>query len=272
VPEADTIIVDVAGAVATVTLNRPERLNAITPEMRVRLMEALVDLDADPRVGCVVLTGSGRGFCAGADRSSLEKLTSEGLRTRFSTEPIRTDFPFRMTTPLVAAVNGPVAGTGLSYALMADVRFAAEGATWVASFANLGLVAEHGVSWLLPRLVGMGAALEILLSAEPFTSETAYRIGLVQRLLPAGRVLPAAQEFAAMVAARSPHSVQSIKEQVRLDAARSWEDAFLDMRARAVASVEGPDFREAVAARREGRIPEYRPAAAPEPEGPEGRS
>jgi enoyl-CoA hydratase/carnithine racemase len=269
-PEAaGSILVDVADAVATVTLNRPDRLNAVTPEMRVALMETMVELDADPGVGCVVLTGRGRGFCAGADRSHLATLTGDGLRDRFDTEPIRTDYPMRMATPLIAAVNGAVAGIGLSYALMADIRYAAEGATWLAPFASLGLVAEHGTAWLLPRLVGTGAALEILLSAEPFTSETAYRIGLVQRLLPAERVLPAAREMAAVIATRSPHSLRSIKEQVRLDGARSWEEAFGDMRARVVEAIAGHDFKEAMTARDEGRPPRFRPAPPPGPQGKE---
>jgi PPOX class probable F420-dependent enzyme len=255
------------GRVATVTLNRPDTLNALTPQMRVLLMETLAGLDGDPAVGCVVLTGRGRGFCAGADRSVLAGLTGAQTQERFDHEVIRTDFPLRMTKPLIAAVNGPVAGAGFAYALMADVRIAAAGAPWVASFAALGLVAEQGLSWLLPRTVGTGAALEILLSAEPVTSEEAYRLGLVQHVLPADEVLPAALRLAGAIASRSPHSLRAIKEQVRLDAARSWDEAFADTRRRVVDSLDGPDFAEAMAALRAGRQPDY---SGPRPAGPAG--
>jgi PPOX class probable F420-dependent enzyme len=259
VPPADEppVLVSREGRVATVTLNRPGKLNAMTPQMRVLLMETLAGLDSDPAVGSVILTGSGRGFCAGADTSALQDLTGAQMQERFDHEAIRTDFPLRMTKPLIAAVNGPVAGVGFAYALMADVRIAAAGASWVASFAALGLVAEQGLSWLLPRVVGIGAAMEIMLSAEPITSEDAYRIGLVQHVVPAADVLPAARRLAATIADRSSHSLQAIKEQVRLDAGRSWDEAFLDMRRRVVQSLDAPDFAEAMAARRAGRQPNY---------------
>jgi enoyl-CoA hydratase/carnithine racemase len=150
---------------------------------------------------------------------------------------------------------------------MADIRIAAAGASWVASFAALGLVAEQGLSWLLPRAVGTGAALEIMLSAEPISSEDAHRIGLVQHVLPADEVLPAAQRLAGTIASRSPQSLRAIKEQVRLDAARPWDEAFLDMRRRVVQSLDGPDFAEAMAARRAGRQPDY---SRSQPGGPAG--
>lgn len=261
------VLVSREGRVATVTLNRPEKLNALTPQMRVLLMETLAGLDGDPAVGSVIVTGSGRGFCAGADSSVLQDLTGAQTQERFDHEAIRTDFPLRMTKPLIAAVNGPVAGVGFAYALMADIRIAAAGARWVASFAALGLVAEQGLSWLLPRAVGTGAALEIMLSAEPMTSEDAYRIGLVQHVLPVAEVLPAARRLAAAIASRSPHSLRVIKEQVRLDAARSWDEAFLDTRRRVVESLDGPDFAEAMAARRGGRQPDY---SRSRPGGPAG--
>jgi PPOX class probable F420-dependent enzyme len=252
------VLVSRDGRVATVILNRPDKLNALTPPMRVLLMETLAGLDADPAVGCVILTGQGRGFCAGADTSVLQDLTGAQTQERFDHESIRTDFPLRMSKPLIAAVNGPVAGVGFAYALMADIRIAAAGARWAASFAALGLVAEQGLSWLLPRAVGTGAALEIMLSAEPITSEDAHRIGLAQHVLPAEEVLPAARRLAATIASRSPYSLRAIKEQVRLDAARSFEEAFLDMRRRVVESLDGPDFAEAMAARRAGRQPDYK--------------
>jgi enoyl-CoA hydratase/carnithine racemase len=151
-----------------------------------------------------------------------------------------------MKKPLIAAVNGPVAGIGMAYAAMADIRIAAAGATWLAPFAQLGLVAELGLAWLLPRLVGTGAAMEILLAAEPFTSETAYRIGFVQRVVPADEVLPAALALAEVIASRSLYSVTSIKDQIRRDQQRSWDESFLETRQLVMESLDGPDFKAAM--------------------------
>lgn len=254
-PQEPTVLTSREGRVAIVTLNRPRTLNAITPPMRTLLMETLAGLDEDPAVGCVVLTGRGRGFCSGADTAGLQTLTGARMQADYDREVIAADYPFLMTKPLIAAVNGPVAGIGFCYALMADVRFAAAGAAWVASFAALGLPAESGISWLLPRLVGMGAALEILLSAEPLTSEAAHRLGLVQHVRPAGQVLPAAVRLAAVIAGRSPDSLRAIKEQVRLDAARPWRESVADARERLLACLDGPDFAAAMAARRDGQRP-----------------
>jgi enoyl-CoA hydratase/carnithine racemase len=240
------ILLERRGRVALVTLNRPERLNALNAEMRFVLLETLQELDLDESVHVVVLTGAGRGFCSGADRARLEIVDRATVQQRFDTETIRADYMFAMRKPIIAAVNGPVAGIGVAYAAMADIRIAAAGATWLVPFAQLGLVAELGLAWLLPRLVGSGAAMEILLAAEPFTSETAYRIGLVQRVVPAEEVLPAALGLAEVIASRSLYSVTSIKDQVRQDRQRSWETSFLATRELVMESLDGPDFKAAM--------------------------
>jgi enoyl-CoA hydratase/carnithine racemase len=243
---ASTILCDRRGTVALVTLNRPERLNALNAEMRLLLLETLQELDHDDDVHVVVLTGAGRGFCSGADRARLETVDRAIVQQRYDTETIRADYMLAMKKPLIAAVNGPVAGIGMAYAAMADIRIAAAGATWLAPFAQLGLVAEMGLAWLLPRLVGTGAAMEILLAAEPFTSETAYRIGLVQRVVPADEVLPAALALADVIASRSLYSVISIKDQVRSDLQRSWDESFVATRQIVMDSLDGPDFQAAM--------------------------
>jgi enoyl-CoA hydratase/carnithine racemase len=168
------------------------------------------------------------------------------VQERYDSETIRADYMVQMKKPLIAAVNGPVAGIGFSYATMADIRIAAAGATWLAPFAQLGLVAEMGIAWLLPRLVGTGAAMEILLGAEPFTSESAYRMGLVQRVVPAEEVLPAALALAEVIASRSLYSVTSIKEQIRRDAERPWGESFRETRVLVRDSLDGPDFQAAM--------------------------
>ena len=158
-PQELTVVTNRDGRVATVTLNRPHTLNAITPPMRTLLMETLARLDEDPAVGCVVLTGRGRGFCSGADTSGLQRLTGARMQADINRQVIAADYPFRMAKPLIAAVNGPVAGIGLCYALMADVRFAAVGAKWVASFAALGLPrrGRYLVAAAAPGRPGRGA-------------------------------------------------------------------------------------------------------------------
>jgi enoyl-CoA hydratase/carnithine racemase len=243
---SSTILCDRRGTVAIVTLNRPERLNALNAEMRLLLLETLQELDDDDAVHVVVLTGAGRGFCSGADRARLETVDGATVQARFNNETIRPDYMAVMKKPLIAAVNGPVAGIGMSYAAMADIRVAAAGATWLAPFAQLGLVAEMGIAWSLSRLVGTGAAMEILLTAEPFTSETAYRLGLVQRVVPADEVLTTALGLAEVIASRSLYSVMAIKAQIRGDLQRSWDDSFRETRQLILESLDGPDFQAAM--------------------------
>ncbi len=248
-----TVLLDRRGKVALVTLNRPERLNALNAEMRLVLLEMLRDLDHDKEVNVVVLTGAGRGFCSGADRARLEVVDRATVQGRYDNETIRADYMLKMRKPIIAAINGPVAGIGMAYAAMADIRIAAAGATWLAPFAQLGLVAEMGLAWLLPRLAGTGATMEILLTAESFTSETAHRIGLVQRVLPTEEVLPAALALADVIASRSLYSVISIKDQIRRDEQRTWEESFLETRQLVMESLDGPDFKAAMDRQRAGK-------------------
>jgi enoyl-CoA hydratase/carnithine racemase len=169
---ASFVLVDVSSGVATVTLNRPERLNALTPAMRVQYIGALRRLDADPSVRVVVVTGAGRGFCSGADTGVLAS-GGESL-TSFAADPANLPtMALGMKKPLVAAINGAVAGIGFSIMLAADVRFVAADAKISSTFARLGLVAEYGSGWLLPRIIGMGRAAEILLSGRTFDGREA---------------------------------------------------------------------------------------------------
>ncbi|MGC4961410.1 enoyl-CoA hydratase/isomerase family protein [Gordonia sp. DT101] len=234
------------GLVRTLILNRPDRHNATTPAMRQRLFGLLQEAEEDPDVRCIVVTGTGRDFWPGEDRAELAHLDVADV-ARGQTNPSY-DYPMSMTTPIVAAVNGTVAGVGLSFVLQADIRVAATGAKWAAPFASLGLVAEAGLSWLLQRHVSRGDALEILLTADAFTSEDAYRMGIVQHLEDRDEVLATAQRIAARVARNSPFSVRNIREQMRMDATRPWDEAYDDGTRRALVSLDRDDFRNAVAA------------------------
>lgn len=246
--------------VATVTLHRPERLNAITPAMHAVLRETLEGCDREPGVRAIVLTGAGRGFCAGADLSVLAGASD--LAGRAAEVPA----PIVLGTPMVTAVNGPVAGMGLPIALLGDVVYAAAGARISSTFARLGLVAEWGSAWQLTRRCGAGAAADLLLTGRTVTAEEALGLRLVDRVLAPEELLPAAVAWAREVATCcSPTSTAIIKAQLR----EAWGSSYQDEHARSVglmlASFTGPDLAEALTARAEGRAPRFGPNVAAHP-------
>src|SRR3954447_10901770 len=193
---------EVDGAVGVLTLNRPQRLNAWTTRMEYEYRWALAQADADPDVRAVVVTGAGRGFCAGADFGALDRIVEAGqyieapppseeagevIAPRAGVPPAFEHvltFPLGMRKPVIAAVNGPAAGVGFALMCFADLRFAAAGAKLTTSFSRLGLPAEHGLSWVLPRLIGPTRAADLLLSSRVFLAEEAEAMGLVNRVEP----------------------------------------------------------------------------------------
>lgn len=240
--------------VATVTLNRPDRLNAMTPGMQRRYCGLLAELDRDPAVRAIVITGAGRGFCAGADLAVLEGTDLTGFDPD-GDEPVDLAAPLRLGTPSIAAVNGPVAGMGFSYMLMADLRYAADTARIGSTFARLGLVAEWGSAALLTHLVGSGHAADLLLSGRIVDAEEALGIGLVQKVLPGPELLPAAQQWARDVAGNcSPYSHRVMKQQLR---PAGVEEHFAESMSLMLESFTRPDLAEALAARAEGRPPAF---------------
>src|SRR5438046_306079 len=172
----DVVLYEVSDAVAQVTLNRPEALNAWTPELGRSYFDRLQEADDDPEVRAIVVTGAGRGFCAGADFEHL-KAVEEG-----EAEPVDDSrpqsFPCSLRKPVIAAINGPCAGLGFVMAVMCDLRFAAAGAKMTTAFARRGLVAEYGLSWLLARVAGPSRALDLLLSRRAFLAGDAERVGV----------------------------------------------------------------------------------------------
>ena len=253
----DEVLYRVDDGVAVITLNRPERLNAWTPPLQTQYFDRLAQAASARDVGAVVVTGAGRGFCPGADMEYLQGLDGAGP-ARPDTRP--TTFPLTVQKPMIAAINGACAGIGLVQALMCDVRFAAAGAKLTTAFSRRGLIAEHGSSWLLPRLVGTSRALDILLSARVFTGEEAFELGIVNRALPPEQVLPEALAYARDLALNcSPAAMATIKSQiyrhatVDLDTARRESDRLM------AASLAGPDFKEGVASFVEKRLPAFAP-------------
>ncbi|MCT2582240.1 enoyl-CoA hydratase-related protein [Actinophytocola gossypii] len=240
---APTVLYTVEAGIATLTLNRPDRLNAFADGMLSTYLSCLRRADADPQVRVVVVTGAGRGFCAGADFTRLESLDIEEFRRRVAEEP--RDVAFHLGKPVIAAVNGPVAGIGLAHALMADVRFTVPDAKWTTAFARIGLVAECGIGWLLTNLVGTGRALDLLLSARRISGRQAHEYGLAQFLSEPASLMSDVRAYAATLADNDPDSLREIRQQVRLDASRPFPEALADGYERVFASLERGRFRDA---------------------------
>lgn len=245
------------GAVEVLTLNRPDRLNAWNGALEEAYFDALEQAAGDPEVRAVVVTGAGRGFCAGADMDLLQDIGSSGSTPR----PRRPQtFPLTLEKPVVAAVNGACAGIGLVQALYCDVRFAAAGAKFTTAFARRGLVAEHGISWILPRVVGSARALDLLLSARVVLAEEAFEMGLVNRVCPPEELLDAALAYATDLAEHcSPASMAAMKRQVLQHWDVGLPQALSDSDRLMAASLQADDFREGVDSFVEKRPPRFAP-------------
>ena len=241
--------------VALLTLNRPDRLNAWVPDMQRQYFDLLEECGRDPEVRVVVVTGAGRGFCAGADMQRLQGIT-EGEREEPDTRP--QTLPLTIPKPVIAAINGPAAGLGLVMALMCDLRFAAAGAKLTTAFVRRGLVAEHGSSWILPRLIGPARALDLLLSGRVVLAEEALGLGLVNAVHPADDLLERTLEYARELATwSSPAAMADMKRQVYEHLEKGSVEALAESNALMLASFGRPDFAEGVASFVEGRGPRF---------------
>jgi enoyl-CoA hydratase/carnithine racemase len=266
-PDGDTVLVTRDRGVVTVTLNRPQALNAVTSDMERDYVAALRDADADPTARVIVVTGAGRGFCSGADLGRLadtDALNSRAAdRGTLAVDEVRQSVlpaaAMAVRKPVVAAVNGPVAGMGFALMMSCDVRFLAPDARVGTTFARLGLVAEYGLSWLLPRSIGRGHALELLMSGRIIGSDEALRIGLVQEVVTGQPVLERALAWAHDVADNcSPRSLAQIKRQFYDDDTATFDEALNRSLAAMQVSFGWEDLPEALAARREKRAPSFK--------------
>ncbi|WP_260583661.1 enoyl-CoA hydratase/isomerase family protein [Sphingopyxis sp. PET50] len=250
--ERDVVLYAVEGGVARITLNRPERLNASNGGLSRGLTAAFTRAGADPEVRVVLLAGAGRAFCAGADMQVLGELSDDPSAPNSGSGGLRYDGLMLLPKPVIAAIHGACAGIGLALACAADIRIAADDAVFVAPFANLGLCAEGGLAWSLSRLVGPGHAAEMLMSARRVAAEEAFAKGLVSRLLPREGFRDAALGYAAELAEGAPSSFALIKRQLRDADGETFEAARAKAAALTRETLHGPDFAEALAAKREG--------------------
>ncbi len=251
------ILYSVGEAVCTITLNRPERLNAWTTQMEVDFRAAIERASRDDEVRAILVTGAGRGFCAGVDLSGAEPPARAELTPSEEDFEQRYSYLMRIPKPLIAAINGAAVGLGLCLTLYCDLRYAAEGAKLGTSFARRGLVAEHGSAWLLPRLIGEMNALDLLLSGRTIDASEAAAMGLV-RALPAEGFLDAVSAIARELATySSPRSMRVIKEQVYLSFRQNLADAVTLADDEQLRSLTSEDFREGVSSFFEKRPPSF---------------
>ena len=274
----EEILYAVDQGIATITLNRPDRLNAWTTVMEHEVRRGMAAAAGDDAVKVIMLTGAGRGFCAGADMSLLQGVEGSSPEDRNKAAkkladetpiPGRLDVPADFSTrytyfpsvpkPIIAAINGPAAGLGLIMSLYADFRFAADDAVFTTAFARRGLIAEHGIDWILPRIVGLPNALDLLLSARKVRPDEAQSMGLVNKTFPATSFMEDATAFAKELATMvSPRSMRVMKKQLwATQISRDLGDAVLAGNAEMLQSFESADFKEGVAHFVEQRAPAF---------------
>lgn len=272
----ETILYESGNYVATITLNRPERLNAIIGQLEEDLLSALRRAEESDDVRVIVLTGAGRAFCAGADMKNLDagsqtdwsQLTvNEWIESNLPQRPrpyVRGDFQKTysyfpaITKPIIGAINGYAIGLGFVLPLYCDIRIASDKAKFGTAFAQRGLIAEHGISWMLPRLIGISNALDLLYSARIIEAEEALRMGLVSRVVPHDSLMEEVGEYATGLATRvSPRSLKVMKREVYNALFQTLEEAISIANVDMVDSFACDDFKEGIAHFLEKRPPKF---------------
>jgi enoyl-CoA hydratase/carnithine racemase len=269
----EQIIYEVNDPVAVITMNRPEALNAFTAKMLAEIRHAFAAAEADERVVGIVLTGAGRGFSPGMDMNALDSMSSgdnnksddlSSLKASPGDASLGANFQVTYTylmsirKPVIAAINGACAGLAFAIATMTDMRIVERNAKFSTAFSQRGLVAEHGVSWTLSRLIGSGNALDLLWSARKFNGEEAKQIGLAERLVEDGESRQAAEDYIRTLAANAaPVSIQVIKAQVHRHLNMQLGEAMLETNDLMATSLAKDDFREGVRSFIEKRPPKF---------------
>jgi 2-(1,2-epoxy-1,2-dihydrophenyl)acetyl-CoA isomerase len=251
------------GGVTTITLRRPDKLNALTAVMSDELVDAFTRARDDPEVRAVVVTGAGRGFCAGQDLTEFEAAYRSGQRPDIREHLVRTFhrlIPLVVETPkpVIAAVNGVAAGAGVSLALACDIRLASDEARFTQAFVKIGLVPDSGGTWLLPRAIGSARALELSITGDVIDAATALEVGLVHRVIPADAFEPEVRAYASRLAAMPTAAIAATKQLLREALGLGLEEA-LDREAEAQSRMgQTDDHLEGVMAFAEKREPRFR--------------
>lgn len=259
---SEHILIEIHDNVATITLNRPEKLNAFTDDMLMSLVGAIDDCEIDDQVRAVVLTGSGRGFSAGGDVTAMGNDADNAAMTtkKHVTDAIQA-FPRRMASfekPIIAAVNGVAAGGGMDLALACDIRIAGKSAKFGETYAKIGLLPGGGGAYYLPRIVGTAQALELLLTADFIDAEQALKIGLVNHVFEDTDLLTQAQQLAQRMAALPPYSVTKIKRTVYQSLGCDIHTALELVGSHIATAKSSEDHLEAIAAFKEKRSGDYK--------------
>lgn len=249
------------GALALIRLERPEALNALTYAMIAGIAEAARKAEADPDVFALCITGAGRGFCAGVDMEILQASASgAGAGASDPENPALFSFLTHISKPVIAAVNGVAAGGGFVLAMMCDLRFMAEGANYVTVFSRRGLIAEHGTSWLVPRVIGLSRALDVLWSSRPVDAVEAYRLGLADRTASADALIETVEAYVEQMAKTvSPTALAAIKRQLYADWEKPFAQAARDAHSLMQTMLAHPDATEGARSFMERRPPKFAP-------------
>lgn len=261
--DTECVLWDVTDGVCTITFNRPERNNAQTPELERRFVALLRQADRDISVKAVIVTGAGRSFCPGGDVANLDAIAGgDGFDEQIPRVLAR--YGVAVRKPVVAAVNGACAGSGLVYALSSDVRYASSTAKFGTAFVRIGLAAERAMSWYLPRIVGLGAALDLLLSGRVIGAEEALELGLVSKVVEPDELMPVTVAWARDVARNcSPRSMAVIKAQTYRDTSIDLMQSIGESADSTFQLLSNPDLLEGVEAFRSRRPPEFAPLDPP---------
>ncbi len=267
------IIYDKADRIATVTMNRPDKMNAWTPRMGAEMRQAMLDADRDDNIGAIILTGAGRAYCAGADMTGLSEISQGRATAGASVAAPQDDLPkdarpdyrtpyswmLSLKKPVIGAINGACVGLGFTYSLYQDIRIASDKARMGLIFVQRGLAIEHGSSWMLPHIIGVTRAMEMAVTGRLIDAQEALAIGLVNRVVPHDKLMETAREVAGQIATKcSPLGVAQAKKMI-------WDHLFTDL-ATAIkeddASMQmmtrSQDFAEGVKAFIEKRAPQFK--------------
>ena len=260
--KTDELIVEQRGRVAVITLNRPERLNAISRDMLGELSEKVVEANKDPDTRCIVLTGAGRGFCSGLDLISTgdnmeERKGNNRPRQLFDLRDAPINVMWSIDTPIICAINGAAAGYGMDMTLLCDMRIASENAKMAAVTAKRNVVPESGGTWLLPRLIGWAKTAELYYRARTLNAQESLEMGLVNAVVPADELMDTAMQWAEEVAENAPMAVQTTKRMMRMGMEESYDTAVDHLMVHLNGMFQSEDFEEGVRAFLEKRKPDF---------------